>query len=171
MDYLTLKSRRLIYRRFKKDDYFDLHQIMSNENVRKYLPGNGAFSEEQTSACLLSFKDSFSIDKPNLIYAIILKNTKKLIGYTGVAYVKEYALCEILYGFNETYWGNGYASESAITMKRLAKNIGIKKLIAFTDVNNLPSEKIITKTGYKYIETITLWGLILKYYELILKEE
>ncbi|MCK5387665.1 MAG: GNAT family N-acetyltransferase [Candidatus Izimaplasma sp.] len=171
MGYLVLESKRLIYRQFTDNDYLELHEIMSNKNVRKYLPGNGSFSEKQSLACLNSFKDSFKIEKPNLIYAVILKDTNKLIGYAGVAYVKEFNFNEILYGFNEDYWGKGYASESAFTMRELASHLKLEKIIAFTDINNQPSEKVILKLGYKYIKTIDLWGLTLKYYELILKGE
>ena len=171
MNYRNLESERLIYRRFTADDYDDLYEIMSNENVRRYLPGDGALSKEKSQDCLSSFMKSFSLEKPNLIYAILLKGSAKVIGYCGFAYIKEYNKNEIMYGLNEDYWYKGYASEAAFKMKELASELNQDIIIAFTHVNNQTSEKIILKIGYTYIETIELWGLTLKYYELKLKGE
>ena len=119
MNNTLLESERLIYRRFNENDFTDLHKIMSNKNVRKYLPGKGAFSEQQTAACLRNFNNSFSFEKPDLIYALILKDKNKLIGYTGVSYEKDFNNNEILYGLNEDYWGKGYAFEAALKMKEI----------------------------------------------------
>ena len=169
MSYKYLESDRLVYRRFTDSDYNDLHEIMGNESVRRFLPGNGAFSEKQSLACLGSFRKSFSADIPDFIYALVLKDTNKVIGYAGVAYIDEYDKNEIMYGLNENYWCKGYASEAAFRMLELGKYLDLETIIAFTHVKNLPSEKVILKIGYTYIKTIDLWGLKLKYYEQNLK--
>ena len=171
MNLKSIQSKRLSYRQFNDNDIDDLHEIMSNENVRLYLPGNGAFSKKQSTACLANFYNSFSLEKPDLTYAVILKETSKLIGYCGVAYIKEYDKNEIMYGFNEDYWHQGFASEASQMMKEVAIYLELQEIIAFTDVRNQASEKVIRKLGYKYHKTIDLWGLTLKYYELILKGE
>ena len=94
------------------------------------------------------------------------KADDKVFGYVGLAHINEYNKPEILYGFNENYWHQGYATEAAARMKELAIDLKIESLIAFADINNSYSNKVLVKTGYKYMETIKLWGLNLNLYKM-----
>ncbi len=165
MNILNLESESLRYRKFNVSDYLDLYEILSNPNVCKYLPGE-TYDERKIKLWLNKFALDFDETKPNLVYAVTTKTNDKVIGYVGIAYVKEYDKPEILYGFNEDYWHKGYASEGSTRMKDLAIKLKYDSLVAFAAIDNLYSNKVLVKTGYDYIETIDLWGLRLKYYKM-----
>jgi ribosomal-protein-alanine N-acetyltransferase len=161
-----IESERLLFRPFNNDDFDDLYEILSNEKVCEFLPGEGKKSSEEIEKWLAYFTRSFNDEQGTTIYAITIKDTTKVIGYGGIGYVKEFDQLEIMYGFNEDVWGKGYATETSIRMKELAKERNIKQVIALADINNLGSQKVLKKTGFKEIRQIEIWGLDCFYYEM-----
>lgn len=164
----AFESERLFYRAFTKNDFDDLFSILGNPKTCEYLPIKDCYNENQVNRWLDMFASNFSITRKNVTYAITLKNNTKVIGYAGCSYIKEFNCNEIEYVFNESYFGKGYASEAARKMKEVAIQLDLKKLVALADINNIPSQKILEKIGYTYIENKYLWGITLKYYELTL---
>lgn len=166
MKHALLKSKRLLYRKFTNDDFEQLRTLLSNERVCLYLPGPPSFNDEQIKRWLLMFQKNFSDEIPSFVYALTERDTGAFIGYAGCFYVPEYKQNEIMYAIVEEHWHKGYATEAAFKMLTLSKRLHLAKVIAFTHINNIASEKVIQKLGYNYIETIDLWGERLKYYEL-----
>lgn len=56
---------------------------------------------------------------------------------------------EIGYDFNPKYWGKGFATEVTLEWIKYMKNFRILKLVAFCDYGNIPSHKVLQKTGFK----------------------
>lgn len=161
-----MKSKRLYYRPFINDDFDDLYELLSNPNVCEYLPGEGGKSEEEVEKWLMHFIRTFEDEKGSRIFAISEMDSEKVIGYGGLGYVKEFDKIEIMYGFNESIWGNGYATEVSLRMKELAIELGMKDLIALADINNIASQKVLLKTGFKQVKQIHIWGLDCYFYEM-----
>ena len=163
---MKFKSERLDYSKWEESDFETLKIILSNPNVCEFLPGNKHKNDEEIRKWLNYFVQTFGNDKGTKIFKVKLKDTDSVIGYCGLGYVKEFDQIEIMYGLDENYFRNGYGSEMSLRMKKLANELGIKKLIALADINNIPSNKILKKTGYTKKEQINLWGLDLNYYEM-----
>ena len=139
--------------------------MYSNDNVCEFLPIIGHLSDTQIEKALLGFlKMKPSNIKESSIYAVVYDG--HVIGYCGVVYIKEKDKYEIMYGFNEDYWGQGFATESAMLMKEVAKNKGLKEVIAFASPLNIPSNAVLKKIGYTFKEEIELWNMRLNYYEM-----
>ena len=161
-----MESKRLKFRKFNFDDIDDLKEILTNPNVCKYLPGEGAYTEEVVDKWLAHFIRTFKDEHDTHLYAIEEKHIDKVIGYGGIGYVKEFDQMEIMYGFSESVWGRGYGTEASLRFKELAKELGMTFLIALADVDNVGSQKILKRTGYKQIKKINIWGLDCYYYEM-----
>ena len=161
-----LQSKRLSYRRFKETDLEDLFNILGDPVVCQYLPGSEVYTKEQVGKWLNYFIKSFNADKQHYIYAVTQKESDKVIGYCGCAYIDEYKCDEIKYFLNKDFFGQGLATEMAFRMKQLAKDVGLKHVVGLSDIHNIGSQKILEKIGYKYVENVSLWGSMLKYYEL-----
>ncbi len=161
-----LESKRLYYLRWEKSDFEELKKTLGNPKVCEYLPGNNQRTDDQIKKTLQFFHESYNDELGNMIYKILEKNTGEVIGYGGLAYVKEFEKIEIMYGFNQKHWGLGYATETSLMMKQLAKKRKLKNIIALCDINNEPSKKVLLKTGFKQLKQIDLWGLQLNYYEM-----
>jgi RimJ/RimL family protein N-acetyltransferase len=161
-----METKRLIYRKFEKNDFDALFEILHNDNVTKFLPDKKAVTKERCEQWLNYFISTFDEKKKNTIYALVGKSDQKLIGYAGVAYVKEFDLHEIMYGLHEDYWGRGLATEAAWQMKDLADSYKLNKVIALADPYNFGSNKIVLKLGYELRDIINLWGMNLNYFEM-----
>lgn len=167
-DLKQLSSERLEYRGFTESDYDDLNEILGNEEVCRYLPVSGVYTKEQVQRVLNYFIKTFVIEEKNLHYIVTLKGTDTVIGYCGCSYIKEFECNEIEYFLKPQFFQKGYASEIAFKMKEVASSLGLKHLVGLADINNIPSQKVLEKIGYQYIDVRILWGSTLKYYQLAL---
>lgn len=100
-------TERLIIRRYKEDDWKDLHEYLSNEEVVKYEPYE-VYTEEASK------EEVINRSKSNFFWAVCLKETKKVIGniYFDQNGPDDFSTYEIGYVFNSNYWGKGYATEA-----------------------------------------------------------
>jgi ribosomal-protein-alanine N-acetyltransferase len=166
INFKLLHSNRLEYRPFEEEDFDDLFEILSNEEVCKFIPGPASFNEEQVRKYLRFLMNEFDLNRKSLVYAVTLKGDDQVIGFCGCSYIKEFEKNEIKYFLNERFFGRGYGLEMAFKMKHVAMNLGFKHLVGLADVNNTASCRILEKIGYKFIENIELWGSNLSYYEI-----
>ena len=162
----NLETERLTFRPFIKDDLTFIIELLTDESVCKYLPGQGAYSLEVCSKYIQYFMMSFTEKNLNKIYLVSNKESNEPIGYCGIQVVNEFEKYEIFYAYIPKSWGKGFATEASIRMKELAKELGLKEIIALADINNLSSQKVLLKTGYILQKQLPLWGLNLYYYEL-----
>ncbi|AIO18548.1 hypothetical protein KQ51_00668 [Candidatus Izimaplasma bacterium HR1] len=161
-----LESDRLEFSSFKEDDYQDLLDILGNEIVCEYLPGEKVYSSGQVKSILNYFIKTFIVEKKNLHYIVKIKGSNTVIGYSGCSYIKEYDCNEIEYFLKPQFFGNKYATEIAFKMKEVAQTLGLNHLVGLADINNIPSQKVLEKIGYKFIKVVEHWGSTLRYYEL-----
>ncbi len=161
-----VESKRLIYTKWTKSDYEVLKDILGNPAVCEFLPGNNQKSDEEIQKWLNFYIRSNGEELNNRIFKVIVKETDEVIGYGGLCYVKEFDKIEIMYGFKEESWGNGYATEVGFYLKELAKELGHEFLIALADIHNEGSKRVLKKIGYTQIKQVHLWDLDLFYYEM-----
>ena len=108
----VLESERLLLRRFEESDAERLYELRSNPKVMQYMD---SYPEPNVNAI------KFKIQEMNLSYdmrlginwAIILKDTQKMIGYFGIWKLdKDNCRGEVGYSLDPEFWGNGYMSEA-----------------------------------------------------------
>lgn len=108
MNDIMMETDRLIIRRFKSDDWKDLYDYLSKEEVVKYEP-YGVFNEEESrnEAARRANDESF--------FAVELKENNKVIGniYFAKDGPEQFLTWEIGYVFNSDYQGKGYATEAS----------------------------------------------------------
>jgi RimJ/RimL family protein N-acetyltransferase len=163
---MIIESERLTYHKWDMNDFEILKTMLGNPNVCKYLPGEKPKKDPEIQRWLNYYVQTFGNEFGTKIFKVKLKDTNQVIGYCGLGYVKEFDHIEIMYGLAEEYFQKGYASEMSLRIKDLAIEQGIKQLIGFAATENIPSNKILLKTGYTKKEQIELWGMDLNYYEM-----
>ena len=84
-----------------------------------------------------------------MFFAICLEDT--VIGYSAFN-IRENGY-EIGYCFHSAYYGKGYAKESHLALIDYMRELGIKRLIAGTAINNTPSVLLLKSLGFELIET------------------
>lgn len=133
-----IKTERLLIRRFKADDWKDIHEYLSDENVVYYEPYE-PFTEEESK------EEAICRAKNEAFFAVCLKENGKIIGnlYFGKA---EYETYELGYVFNSNYWNKGYATESAKALLNYAfSEWKVRKVIAMCNPENKASWRLLER--------------------------
>lgn len=113
---MILETDRLYMRELTQSDYEDLCQILQDGRVMYAY--EGAFSDSEVKEGL--DRQFMRYQKWHFgLWAVILKNTNKLIGQCGLTMQpwKDTEVLEIGYLFKHTYWHKGYATEAAKACK------------------------------------------------------
>lgn len=133
-----LKSERLIIRGFRKEDWKDLYEYFSDEEVLKFEPYKPFSVEECKKEAIRRTTDASFL-------AVCLNDTNKLIGNIYFA-KQDFDTWEIGYVFNSNYQGKGYATESCIrVMDYVFKELDARRIIAECDPQNPPSWKLLER--------------------------
>ena len=153
----SLESKRLILRQFKETDWLDLHQYYSDPRATKYTVGR-AFTEEETWRTLSMMIGHWQL-RGYGPYAVVTKETDRVIGTVGFWYPKGWPSPEIKWALAAEYWGKGFASEAAhliqITGRRYLPDI---QLISLIHPENRASIKLAESIGAQFEKEITFRG-------------
>lgn len=162
-----LTSERLQYRNIQKVDFKDLHEIFSDEDAMRYICN--VKSEQETLNWLDEAKKSYEVNKFGP-WAVILRNTKNLIGYCGLYLQKDIDgmdEIELLYGFKKQYWNMGYATESTQAIYKYVKSkFKINRIISLIEIGNDKSENVVKKLGMTFEKKVKKWGRNYKLYSI-----
>lgn len=154
MDYLLVgeETERILFRKLTPDDYKDWLPFHQNPESSRYWSG---LPKDPDIACSQQFNRVFERYENNLggMNALICKVSSNLVGLCGllVQHVDDKQELEIGYSILPKYWGQGFATESAIKCKDVAfKNNWAPGLISIIHVENEPSRKVAIKNGMKW---------------------
>jgi len=137
----VMETNRLILRKYDATDLQDLYEYLSDSDVVKFEP-HKPMTKEETEENL-----AWRISTDEMI-AVELKENHRMIGniYLGK---RDFDSLELGYVFNKTYWGKGYAYESASALVELAFSQGIHRIYAECDPINTASWKLLEKLGFQ----------------------
>ncbi|NEQ75838.1 MAG: GNAT family N-acetyltransferase [Okeania sp. SIO2C9] len=162
-----LETQRLILRDFHQKDLYQLAPILANSKVMKFSH-TGILSILQTKEKIHSFINSY---KENGFgkWAIILKETNKLIGYCGIAIeeINKVHEREIGYRLAPEFWGKGLATEAASTTIQYAfKQLKFLYILGIVERENIASVKVLEKLGMRYENKTIFHGIEMDIYRL-----
>ncbi|HBB28413.1 MAG TPA: GNAT family N-acetyltransferase [Clostridiales bacterium] len=131
-----LNTERLIIRRFEENDWQDLYEYLSDDEVVKFEPYE-AFNLEQAKE-----ETNYRITD-NAFYAVCLKDNGKLIG--NIYFCKgNFDIFELGYVFNKNYQKLGYATESIKALLDYAfTKLGVRRVVAKCNPLNTSSWKLL----------------------------
>lgn len=137
---MEIETKRLILRRYRKDDLADLYEYLSDAEVVKYEP----YEPMTISEVEENLEWRISSDE---MVAVELKENGKMIGnlYLGK---RDFSAIEIGYVFNKSYWGSGYAYESCMALIENAFMDGIHRIYAECDPENRSSYGLLERLGF-----------------------
>jgi [ribosomal protein S5]-alanine N-acetyltransferase len=168
---LILETNRLLLRKIEPTDAPALFELDSNPNVMRYLGGKTIQSINQIHTMIEYIHQQYSQNGIGR-YAVILKETNELVGWSGIKYVTEpennfVNFYDLGYRFIERYWGKGYGYEAAKPWIDFAFNkMNIEKLNADAHINNAGSNRILQNLGFQLINQYEWEGYPFNWYEL-----
>jgi ribosomal-protein-alanine N-acetyltransferase len=155
-----LETERLILRPFQFGDEDALFAMNTHPDVIRYA-GNTPFASLDQARDILTnviFKD-YDVRGYGR-FALVLKETGKVIGFSGVKYIADIEETELGYRLMPEHWGKGLATESAIASLDFARDtLGLKRLVALVHPDNHGSANVVSKLGFS-LERQVSFGLI-----------
>ncbi len=146
---VLIESDRILLRKVMESDVDDFHELDSDPEVHRYL-GNTPHTERAQSVKTVT--DLLQQYKDNGIarLAIIDKNTKEFIGWSGLKLEKglrpDREYIDIGYRLKRKHWGNGYATEAAkLSLKLGFEVLGYEEIGAAAEVEHIVSNHILSK--------------------------
>ena len=152
LSHTILETERLILRPFKEEDLEDFYNYASIEGVGE-CAGWKHHENRDVSRFILNM-----FVKEKKTFAIVLKATNRVIGSLGIEksrfprsfYPKE-TTREIGYVLAKDYWGQGLMSEAVkCVIEYCFKDLKLDHLTVCHFVDNIRSQRVIEKAGFKY---------------------
>lgn len=143
-----LETERLMLRSFCESDLDDFYAYASKPNVGPNAGWKPHESTQESWSILHHFMASEEV------YAIVLKETKKVIGSIGMH--KESMRSNpfsrsIGYVLSPEHWGNSYAGEAVeALLKHLFFDLGLQLVSCYHYAGNEQSKRVIEKSGFKF---------------------
>jgi ribosomal-protein-alanine N-acetyltransferase len=140
------ETARLLFQTMQPEDLDAVSQVWGSAEVMKYCGGASTKERIQRS---IEFYEHLQAEKGYSVYTVLLKDISAIIGVCGFNPGENEEEAELLYHFNQHYWGKGYATEAAAACVTDLKenNRGIKKIIAAVNPANPVSGKVLSKIG------------------------
>lgn len=155
-----LTTKRLLLRHLHILDRESLYRVFGDAEVMRF--GDGVQTREWVDSWLHTCFDWYYKSWGFGPYAVVTKNNQGVIGYCGLFYFPDLdgqPETEIGYRLARSAWGQGFATEAAVTVRDYAfKTLGIKRLIAMIDPSNIASIRVAMKIGMNYEKEIMLEG-------------
>ncbi len=160
-----LETPRLILRDFQQEDVHQLASILSNSRVMEFSPtGILLFSETQAKIdSYIASYNEFGFGK----WAVIFKESNKLIGYCGIAVeqIDNVDEREIGYRLDPEFWGRGLATEAAlITIQYGFEQLKFPYVLGIVERANTASVRVLDKLGMRYVRATIFHGIKMDVY-------
>lgn len=151
-----LESDELILKKIEEKDSDDLFEILTNEKVFKYRPGNPLKNLAAVKNVIGHYERDFNKHKTIFLGIYYKKANNKLIGITEMFEFDEKASrLELGYTVNEEYWGKGIATNATkLMLEFLFHVIDVNSIQATLMPVNIKSKNVLERCGFLHDGTL-----------------
>src|SRR5512138_3308303 len=126
----TFQTERLILRPMTEKDAEFILELLNEPSFIKNIGDRKVRTLEGARAYITDGPVASYAKNGFGLYLVELKETHESMGMCGLIRRNTLKDVDIGYAFLPRYWSKGYAFEAALAMKRYAKDIGLKRLVA-----------------------------------------
>lgn len=151
---MILETKRLLLREMNAGDYEVLAAILQDGEIMYAY--EGAFTDTEVRQWLDNQYSRYRRYGYGL-WAVILKETGKMIGQCGITRqpCRDQEVLEVGYLFHKDYWHQGYATEAAAACKAYAfETLGAEAVYSIIRDNNIPSQNVALRNGMTRVDCI-----------------
>jgi ribosomal-protein-alanine N-acetyltransferase len=162
-----MQTERLVIRELRESDVDGAHRVYGDPEVMRYVGADGTpRTREQSAAGVARMMDGQRRNGFSL-WAVELADAGEMIGVCGVVHVDGTGPdVELVYEFQRSAWGKGYATEAARACLDAALGpLGLKRVVALAYPENAQSIRIMQKLGMQEVGIVTAYGHELMCYE------
>lgn len=165
MDSFIIESERLYLKEFTFNDIDDYFRLNSDPDVMKYI---GREPETDINVIKENIKKirKYYIENPGLgTWAGFEKESKKFIGFYELAHLDNTDKIEVGYRLLKEFWRLGYATEMTKVLIDYGFNkMGLDKIVGITNPDNSASQKVLKKSGLRYVKEAFYYDTDVKYF-------
>lgn len=165
-----IETARLRLRQYTLKDLDNLTQILSNPEVMKYSPKGPIPKEKvrQVTQEILEFFITHWEQHGFGVWAVLCKQTSRLMGHCRLNFLPNSPEVEVLYRFDQSYWNQGIATEATKASLRYGfEEVKLERIVAITAQEHLASRHVMEKAGLKYEKDAQFYNLDVVYYALV----
>jgi ribosomal-protein-alanine N-acetyltransferase len=140
-------------------DFAELHAILTEPGVRRFLFDDVIIPEAQTREVITRSRELHSNERAGL-WGVHRLDEREVLGCVGYWYFHEPPRLELLYALTERVWGCGFATEAARRMIDYGREqLAMSTILASTDAPNIASIRVLEKLGFRLTERRKANGL------------
>ncbi|MBC7911276.1 MAG: GNAT family N-acetyltransferase [Pyrinomonadaceae bacterium] len=159
----SIETARLRLRTFRLSDTDDFYRIWTDPEVIKFFPP-WPLTREKVARSMARSLERWR-ERNFGLWALELKENGNLIGSAGLQHLDNTTEVEVAYILDTPYWGKGFATEAAKAALRYGfTEVGIERIVAITDPQNVSSRHVMEKLGMKYEKVTHFYGVDNVYY-------
>ena len=151
--HVIFETKRLVARKLKSSDFPAFHEMQADDEVMRYTTGSGldrTENERQLRMCIDSYSRK---DNQFWVWAVVRKSDQEFIGTCAVVPSEERP--EIGYRMLRKWFRNGYGQEICDALLHYGiHKLELREIIAFADVRNLASIKILDRSVLTFVEQV-----------------
>jgi RimJ/RimL family protein N-acetyltransferase len=156
-----LETARLVIRTFEAADAEPFLAMVSDPQVRRFLPPGPPPRAEEFGR-ILQARHAMEEDIGYTMWAVVDKATSAFIGQCGIRPVNEGYGPEndLAYHFARAVWSKGYGTEAAIAvLAHGLGQVGLDRVMAVVVSANVGSWRVMEKAGMRYEGIANYYGL------------
>lgn len=149
---MQFKNNRIIIREFAPEEFSLFSTLFENENVTRYLPYKTPEEyKEMFEKSLADYKEG-----PFSRWGIFNTQNNDFVGMClARIFLDNPDQLEIGYTLGENYWGKGLGTEVCKALVDYCLSLNHQKdIVAVTDLDNIGSQKVLLKNGFKRIDNL-----------------
>ena len=144
-----LTTERLVLRDWQDDDLPAFAQLNADERVMHHFPAT--LNREQSDAVARRFRENIA-DQGFGFWAVGVVDGPPFIGFVGLSrprFEAHFTPCvEIGWRLAHAHWGQGYATEAALTALAFGfDHLQLEEIVSFTVPANRASRRVMEKLG------------------------
>jgi len=147
---LPIVTERLCIRPFIQEDFEKFKSLMEIPELTGW-----AMQKDQAKGFFnwhICNNEKMDVINGTVCFGLFDKVTDEILGNVGIGCHDDLKETEIFYALTVEVRGKGYGKEAvAAVSKWFFQNFDIPYLIGTVGVNNIPSQKILEKSGYQFI--------------------
>jgi [ribosomal protein S5]-alanine N-acetyltransferase len=167
---IITETDRLIIREFTRDDAQAVYDFNAPVEVNRYTGDVGRCNSPEDALSIieniwLREYAQYGFGR----WAVVFKETAKVIGFCGFKYEPSLKGVDIGYRFHPDYWGKGIATEANLACFAFARShMALDAVFGEVVIENVDSIKVIKKLGMKLVKQYQQDGFNIAQYKVLL---
>lgn len=143
----TIKTKRLLLRKFTEKDLDAIFKLHSDKEVNAFLPWFPLKSIEDAETFFKTRIEPAYSSAQAYYYVVCLQTDERVIGYVDVSDDDSH---DLGYGLSREFWHSGIITEACEAVIEQLKRDGVPYITATHDINNPRSGEVMRRLGMKY---------------------